>query len=72
MIPIKVIAVICSMVTTEDCRRVTVTTTDLSGIRTQGCQVGMPQLAEFMSRYPAYRFARWICEPMDAPQKERT
>lgn len=58
---IKVIAVLCSLVSGE-CHEETVTTSDMSGVTLQSCQMGMPQLAEFMKDKPQYRLSKWKCQ----------
>lgn len=60
----KVIAIICSL-TTNVCREETVTNSDLSDITMNKCEIGMPALADWMSRYPTYRLQSWKCVVSD-------
>lgn len=72
MIPVKVVALLCSLASPDNCHWQTVTTSDFSDVSAQGCKVGMPQLAEFMSHYPAHFLKRWRCEEGNVPERERT
>jgi hypothetical protein len=58
---IKVIAVICHIVSGQ-CHEETVTTSDMSGVGMQVCQIGQPQLADWMKQKPQYRLAKWKCQ----------
>lgn len=59
---IKIIAVLCSLANPADCHEETVTTSDFADISLQSCQMGMPQLAEWMKQRPTFRLARWKCQ----------
>lgn len=59
---IKVIAIICRLADPSDCSERTVTTSDFGNISMQGCQMGAPQLADWMKGFPAYRLAGWKCQ----------
>jgi hypothetical protein len=58
---IKIIAVLCSLSSPENCREQTVTTSDLAEVSMQSCLMGAPQLAEWMKQHPAERLAAWRC-----------
>lgn len=58
---IKIIAVLCSLSSLEDCREVTVTTSDFASVSMQSCLMGAPQLAEWMKEHPVERLAAWRC-----------
>ena len=56
---IKIIAVLCSLSSPATCHEQTVTTSDFADVSMQSCQMGAPQLAEWMN--PAERLAAWRC-----------
>jgi hypothetical protein len=58
---IKVIAVLCSLSSPENCHEHTVTTSDFAEVSMQSCLMGAPQLAEWMKQHPAERLAAWRC-----------
>lgn len=58
---ITIIAIICKLADPSACIDKTVTTSDLGDVTMQGCQMGAPQLAEWMKGFPAYRLAGWKC-----------
>lgn len=58
---IKIIAVLCSLASPENCREQVVTTSDLADISVQSCLMGAPQLADWMKQHPAERLAAWRC-----------
>ncbi len=58
---IKVIAVLCSLASPDNCHEQTVTTSDVADVSMQSCMIGMPQLAEWMKQHPAERLAAWRC-----------
>ena len=58
---IKIIAVLCSLSFSENCRELTVTTSDFADVSMQSCLMGAPQLAEWMKQHPAERLAAWRC-----------
>ena len=60
---IKILAVICSTVTADDCREVTVTSSDFADLTIAGCLVGEPAVAKWMlENHPGYRLAKWVCQ----------
>ena len=59
---IKIIAVLCSLSSPENCYEQTVTTSDFADFSMQSCLMGAPQLAEWMKQHPAERLAAWRCE----------
>jgi hypothetical protein len=59
---IKIIAVLCSLSSPENCHEQTVTTSDFANISVQSCLMGAPQLADWMKQHPAERLAAWRCE----------
>ena len=58
---IKIIAVLCSLSSSANCREQTVTTSDFAEVSMQSCLMGAPQLAEWMKQHPAERLAAWRC-----------
>jgi hypothetical protein len=58
---IKIIAVLCSLAVPDQCRELTVTTSDFAEISMTSCLMGAPQLAEWMKDHPADRLAGWKC-----------
>ena len=58
---IRVIAVICSLSSPENCYEQVVTTSDFADITVQSCLMGAPQLADWMKQHPAERLAGWRC-----------
>lgn len=58
---IKIIAVLCSLASPENCHEQTVTTSDFTDISVQSCLMGAPQLADWMKQHPAERLAAWRC-----------
>ncbi len=58
---IKIIAVLCSLASPDNCHEQTVTTSDVADVSMQSCMIGMPQLAEWMKQHPAERLAAWRC-----------
>jgi hypothetical protein len=58
---IKIIAVLCSLSSPENCHEQTVTTSDFADVSMQSCLIGAPQLAEWMKQHPAGRLAAWRC-----------
>jgi len=58
---IKIIAVLCSLASSSDCRQLVVTTSDFADLSPSSCLVGAPQLAEWMKQDPAERLAAWRC-----------
>ena len=69
---VKVIATLCAIASPDTCRDQIVTTSDYSDVSMKACQVGMPQLADFMRAFPQYDELRgWRCEHGDIPKKER-
>jgi hypothetical protein len=59
---IKIVAVLCSLTSPENCHEQTVTTSDFADISVQACLMGAPQLADWMKQHPAERLAAWRCE----------
>lgn len=59
---IRIIAVLCSLAHPSDCHEQIVASSISADLSVTGCEVGMPQLAQFMSLYPQYRLAGWRCE----------
>jgi hypothetical protein len=58
---IKIIAVLCSLSSPENCHEQIVTTSDFANVSMQSCLMGAPQLAEWMKDHPAERLAAWRC-----------
>jgi hypothetical protein len=58
---IRIIAVLCSLSSPTDCHEQTVTTSELAEVTMQSCLMGAPQLAAWMTQYPAERLAGWRC-----------
>ena len=58
---IKIIAVLCSLASPNNCHEQIVTTSDFAQISVQSCLMGAPQLAEWMNQHPAERLAAWRC-----------
>lgn len=58
---IKIIAVLCSLSSPENCHEQIVTTSDVADVSVQSCLMGAPQLAEWMRQHPAERLAGWRC-----------
>ena len=58
---IKIIAVLCSLASPENCHEQIVTTSDFADVSMQSCLVGAPQLTEWMKQHPAERLAAWRC-----------
>jgi hypothetical protein len=58
---IKIIAVLCSLSSPENCHEQTVTTSDFDDLSIQSCLMGAPQLADWMKQHPAERLAEWRC-----------
>jgi hypothetical protein len=58
---VKVIAIICS-IASGLCHEETVTTSDMSGVGMQACQIGQPALVDWMKSRPQYRLAGWKCQ----------
>jgi len=58
---IKIIAVLCSLLSPANCYEQTVTTSDFADVSMQSCLMGAPQLAEWMKQHPAERLAAWRC-----------
>jgi hypothetical protein len=58
---IKIIAVLCSVASPENCHEQIVTTSDVADITMHSCMIGVPQLAEWMKQHPAERLAKWRC-----------
>jgi hypothetical protein len=58
---IKIIALLCSVSSPENCHEQVVTTSDFAVIGMQSCMVGAPQLADRMKQHPAERLAAWRC-----------
>jgi hypothetical protein len=58
---IKIIAVLCSLSSPENCHEQIVTTSDVADVSVQSCLMGAPQLAEWMNQHPAERLAAWRC-----------
>jgi hypothetical protein len=58
---IKIIAVLCSLSSPENCHEQTVTTSDFADVSMQSCLMGAPQLAEWMKDHPVERLAAWRC-----------
>lgn len=58
---IKIIAVLCSLASPENCHEQIVTTSDFTDISVQSCLMGAPQLADWMKQHPAERLAAWRC-----------
>jgi hypothetical protein len=58
---ITVIAVLCSLVSPENCHEQIVTTSDLAEISIQSCLMAAPQVADWMKQHPADRLAAWRC-----------
>jgi hypothetical protein len=59
---IKVIAVLCSLASPQDCHDEVVTTSNFADISMTACLMGAPQLADWMKEHPAERLAGWRCE----------
>lgn len=59
---IKILAIICKLAAPSECYEKTVATSDFGDITMQGCQMGAPQIAEWMKNFPAYRLAGWKCQ----------
>lgn len=58
---IKIIAVLCSLSSPENCHEQIVTTSDFAEVSMQSCLMGAPQLADWMNQHPAERLAAWRC-----------
>ena len=58
---IKIIAVLCSLSSPENCYEKIVTTSDFAAVSMQSCLMGAPQLADWMKQHPAERLAAWRC-----------
>jgi hypothetical protein len=58
---IKVIVVLCSLSSPTNCLEQTVITSGFAVVSMQSCQMGAPQLAEWMKQHPAERLAAWRC-----------
>jgi hypothetical protein len=58
---IKIIAVLCSLSSPDNCHEQIVTTSDVADVSVQSCLMGAPQLAEWMNQHPAERLAAWRC-----------
>ncbi|MEA2888743.1 MAG: hypothetical protein QOD11_3103 [Bradyrhizobium sp.] len=58
---IKIIAVLCSLSSPENCHEQIVTTSDFAEVSMQSCLMGAPQLADWMKQHPAERLAAWRC-----------
>jgi hypothetical protein len=54
---IKIIDVLCSLSSPEDCHEEAATTSDFAEVSMQSCLMGAPQLAEWMKQHPAERLA---------------
>jgi hypothetical protein len=68
----KILALICSLASPYACEWHTVTTPELGQVRMMGCQVGQPELAEFMRQFPGYRLAKWACQIGERPERSAT
>lgn len=56
------IAVLATICLGAACRDVVVTTSLLDNrVTMTSCQMGAPELAEWMKQWPGYRFAGWKC-----------
>ena len=66
---IKIVAVLCSLVSPANCHDQIVTTSDFAEVSMQSCLMGAPQLAEWMNQHPAERLAGWRC--VIGPQPRR-
>ena len=49
---IKIIAVLCTLSSPENCHEEIVTTSDFADVSLQSCLMGAPQLAEWMKQHP--------------------
>ncbi|NEU95265.1 hypothetical protein [Bradyrhizobium uaiense] len=58
---IRIVAVLCSLVSPTSCREQTVTTSEFADVSLQSCLMGAPELADWMKQYPAERLAAWRC-----------
>lgn len=58
---IKIIAVLCSLASPNNCHEQLVTSSDFAQVSVQSCLMGAPQLAEWMNQHPAERLAAWRC-----------
>jgi hypothetical protein len=58
---IKIIAVLCSLASPNNCHEQTVTTSDFAEVSVQSCLMGAPQLADWMNQHPTERLAAWRC-----------
>jgi hypothetical protein len=50
---IKIIAVLCSLSSPENCHEQIVTTSDFADLSVECCLIGAPQLVEWMKQHPA-------------------
>lgn len=63
MVDIKILATICSLVSPSSCHEVIVTNSDVADISIASCSVGVPQLAEWITKeHPGFRLGGWRCE----------
>jgi hypothetical protein len=58
---IKIIAVLCSLSSPDNCYEQMVTNSDFADVSVQSCLMGAPQLADWMKQHPAERLAAWRC-----------
>ena len=58
---LKIIAVLCSLSSPDQCHEQLVTSSDFENISLQSCLMGAPQLADWMKNHPAERLAGWRC-----------
>ena len=65
---IKIIAILCSLASPDNCREEVVTTSNFTHISLTSCMMGAPQFADRMKEHPADRLAGWRCA-MGAEQK---
>ena len=66
---IRVIAMLCSLASPDNCQERVVTTSDFAEVSLTSCLMGAPQLAEWMKQHPADRLAGWRCEIGGAARK---
>ena len=66
---IKIVAVLCSLVSPGNCHDQIVTTSDFAEVSMQSCLKGAPQLAEWMNQHPAERLAGWRCVIGQQPRR---
>jgi hypothetical protein len=59
---IRIIATICQISDPSSCHSVQVTNSELATLSVMGCQVGQPQLANFMTQYPGWELRGWECQ----------